>query len=352
MLSVIKTFFHYIYWGIRRPDLIWSLFRTWIIRPPKMIFLFGVPHHTNLGDNAQTYCIIKWIKLNYPDYCVRQFSLPTISESDYKNIRKYIRNKDMIFFHSGYHLTDLYNEESVYKRIITLFPEKQITVFPQTIHYENEVNLAETAKIFNTHGRIKLMCRDELSYKIAKCSFFNCELLLMPDIVTSLIGTMSFTSPRNGVLFCLRNDKEAYYTKEQLNSLIQSFRTFHTAITDTTLNVPVEIMKKQRESILINELGKYSRYKLIITDRYHGTIFSLIAGTPVIVLGTTDHKLSSGISWFPKNFSHHVFFANDLESAKRKAFEILSNTSSSLPKLSPYFKDNFYSNLKQVLEQQ
>ena len=34
----------------------------------KRILYFGIPMHTNLGDQAQKYCIRKWLKENYPDF--------------------------------------------------------------------------------------------------------------------------------------------------------------------------------------------------------------------------------------------------------------------------------------------
>ena len=44
------------------------LFRITIFRGRKMVFLFCSPFHPNMGDHAQTYCIQKWYKENYPDY--------------------------------------------------------------------------------------------------------------------------------------------------------------------------------------------------------------------------------------------------------------------------------------------
>lgn len=350
MLNLIKKILKSLYWGIRRPNLIWPYFLSWIIRPQKMIFLFGEPFHTNLGDNAQTFCIIKWLKENYPDYGIRTFNLPTINELDYHNLKRYMRKNDRIFMHSGYHITDLYNEISVYKRIIQLFPDKKIIFFPQTIHYNDLQKLSETAHIFNNHGNITLMCRDEESFRTAKSLFFNCNLMLMPDIVTTLIGSQSFTTDRRGILFCIRKDKEAFYSRKQISELRNSLSVYSTDITDTTLNIPIDQMAKQREKILMQELEKYSHFKLIITDRYHGTIFSIIAGTPVIVLRTKDHKLSSGINWFPENLSNYIYFANNLDEAKNKATEVLEKNFPYNKQLPRYFQEKFYANLRQVID--
>ena len=89
------------------------LSRITIFRKSKMIFLFGSPYHPNMGDQAQTYCIQKWYKENFPNYDMYILRLTTSTRSVLRMIRKYIRKDDMLVCHSGYHLTDLYEEQNV-----------------------------------------------------------------------------------------------------------------------------------------------------------------------------------------------------------------------------------------------
>ena len=103
--------------------------------------------------------------------------------------------------------------------------------------------------------------------------------------------------------------------------------------------------------ILSEIFEEYSKYEVVITDRYHGTIFSLIAATPVVVIGSTDHKLSSGVKWFPRNiFGDYITFANDLDEAYSKAIQMLQNSKKISHELPPYFKENYYDILKKRLE--
>ena len=115
-------------------------------------------------------------------------------------------------------------------------------------------------------------------------------------------------------------------------------------MTDTDSPLFYRTIQLHREEILNDKWNQFARYKVVITDRYHGTIFALIAGTPVIVLSSTDHKLSSGVTWFPKEFGKMVSFANDLDEAYKKAVN-LYNTDV-LPVLPAYFENNYYSKLK------
>lgn len=325
-----------------------SVYKIRFSRKEKMIYLFGSPGHSNMGDQAQTYCLVKWFSINYPDYGVYIFRLSESHDVLLKLVRKIIRPYDKIICHSGYHFTDLYHEQDVYCKLAKMFPERPIWIFPQTICYKDEKNLLKTAEIMNSHGNITLMARDNQSFETAKQYFNKCKLLLFPDIVTSLIGTKTFSHERDGVLFCFRNDKEAFYSESQIEGLRKKFGTIKTERTDTTLQIPTSYIIENREKVLNGQFDYYSKFKLIITDRYHGTIFSLIAGTPVIVLKTTDHKLSSGVKWFPEDFKDYIVYVENIDSVYDTSKEILSkNLTHQLP---PYFKQNYYDKLKNILE--
>lgn len=325
--------------------------KPYLIRPRRMAFLFGSPGHKNMGDQAQTYCIQKWLEANYPKYGLMIFTLNESTEKVYQLLRRYIRKKDLLICHSGYHITDLYDERLPYMELAKRFKDHRIIIFPQTVFFQDKNKLEENAKAFNEHGNLLLMCRDMVSFEEAKRHFNSCKLLLMPDIVTSLIGQFKYHGNRQGVLFCVRNDKEAFYSQEEINKLMLRFFGIQTKKTDTTLSeLDLGFIIHNREAVLKGLFEEYSRYKVVITDRYHGTIFSLIAGTPVVVLGSTDHKLSSGVQWFPEAFSDYVSFADNLDVAYDKAISLINRGDLSYY-LSPYFKEKYYDGLKSEIEQ-
>lgn len=319
----------------------------------RRIFLFGAPFHSNMGDQAQTLCSLLWFKKNYPEYEAYAFDTEYITNSDYKLlklIKEYIEPEDKIFLHSGYHITDLYMlEENMNRKVIELFDNNAITILPQTIlfKYENEKN--KTIEIYNKHKNLTILCRDDLSYETAKEMFTNCKLLKYPDIVTTLIGTKKFEHPRKGILLCMRNDREAFYSKADIEKLRAKLEKIDKIdITDTTIDLRAGYISKNREKVINNILNSYSNYKVIITDRYHGTIFSLISNTPVIVLSSTDHKLSSGVKWFPKSFKEYIRYMENIEDVPNYVQEIFKRNYNY--KLPNYFNEEYYDKLKSILE--
>lgn len=196
---------------------------------------------------------------------------------------------------------------------------------------------------FGNKSNLTLLCRDEVSYNYAKEMLGTTRLLLYPDIVTSLIGTREYKNPRDGVLFCMRDDIEAFYSPADIDSLMQRFGNIRKEKVDTTLQITEKEMRLHRDSLINAMIEKVSTFEVVVTDRYHGTIFSAIASTPVVVINSADHKLSSGVKWFPKEFGLNVQFANSLEEAYQKTSLILEGKEHM--DNPPYFKENYWDKL-------
>lgn len=325
----------------RRCARFWMKYAIWWRKPT--VFLFGVPYHSNLGDQAQTFCILQWIKKHLPKHQVCITMLTTYTERRLRIIRRVFKKGDILLCHSGYHMTDLYKEKDVYEALTRIFPDTQVRIMPQTFYFQKEENAINCARIFNQHGKSTILCRDELSYQMAKKLFSACKLHLYPDIVTSLIGRfpVTFSEKRDGILFCMRNDKEALYSKEDVAQIRARLeKHYHTDLSDTTVDMPAKYISANRQDVLARTFAEMARYRIIITDRYHGTIFALIANTPVIVVNSADHKLSSGVRWFPDSFKQHVFFASSMDEVADMVTRIM-NSPHPAP-LPPYFDEKYY----------
>ncbi len=252
----------------------------------------------------------------------------------------------MVMLHSGYHMTDLYMWEELLNRYaVQSFRDRPILAFPQTIFYQREEELKKAEEIYNSHPDFTVMCRDEVSYAFAQTHFPKCKLLLMPDIVTTMIGKYDFGGTRDGILLCKRNDKESRFSSEEMDALVERLGKFgRVDVTDTTVPDSWATINKNLKEYLENVWRRYAKYKVVITDRYHGTIFSLIANTPVVVIPSTDHKLSSGVKWFPDSFRDYVCYAPTFDDAVREVRRICSATNLN-HRLPRYFGEKYYDGL-------
>lgn len=320
-------------------------------------YLIGSPFHENLGDHAQTLCTREWIQENYPGYDVAILDSRSASRDDFSLIRRIaetIQERDLVFLHSGYHVTDLYPIElGLQLAVVSHLRDNDIVALPQTIHFNDPAVLDEVATAFNEHGRVTVLCRDNSSFETAQQRFTGCRLLLYPDIVTRRIGRTAGAgaAERSGIQLCLRQDVESVYVASgQVPELERALSAIApTTITDTNSDLSPLHIRLRLKRVLFAEWKKFGRHRVTVTDRYHGVIFSLIAGTPVVALGTTDHKLRSGISWFPAElFGNHIAFAENIDDAVSRAAEF--HRVDPGPALPRYFEQNFFSRLKPELE--
>ena len=319
------------------------------------VLLIAAPTNTNLGDQAQLYCTLEWIRSRYRKYAIVRIPSDSLHEGSspyglmalydiafaiiFAALKLFVSKKDIIIGHSGYFFVDHHGGWPKFLRMMTLLPHNKFIIFPQTVNFYSPYIKNIVSQGFDKNPNLTLLCRDAVSYDKARDMFPHIEIKLYPDIVTSLIGTMTFDYQRKGILFCMRRDVERYYTPEDIQALRDRF-TESTEITDTTIYVSMHEMEHHREELVRHKIDDFAHYKLIITDRYHGTIFSQIASTPVIVLASADHKLVSGVNWFPKEgLSKYVHYASNLDEAYTMAEGILKDTTFKYHHSSTYFEE-------------
>lgn len=312
------------------------------------IFYIGAPSHPNLGDQAQNYCIRRLLKNEYPNAEIVEFEdadFTFYSKKLFNRLKEVVLPNNLIVFQSGYCTTDKYLiSERMHRNMIQHLPNNQLLFFPQTVKFYSKFEEKKTMRIYNQHQHITFLSRDKTSYETALKMFPNANVKLFPDVVTSLIGFRKYSDARNDVLFCMRDDREQFYNETEIKELEQKVKSafnLNVDYADTTIKIDETYLKENLEKVLFDEFDMFSKYQLIITDRYHGTIFSLISGTPVIVLGSTDHKLKSGVDWFKDVYPGYIYFANNLEEAYQYANKILA-TEFKYKTLDDYFMKEYY----------
>lgn len=319
----------------------------------KRIWYFCVPTHSNLGDQAQACCIEKYFRKFFSDHIVFKLSnnaFDFYEEKILMILKEKIKETDLIFFQSGYTFTGIHPYENMHRKIVENFPYNKIVFLPQTVKFKNQKILENVQNFYGKYDNIYFFARDKISYDIYKSIFpEHRNVHCFPDIVTTEIGNYDFNNnERNGILLCVRNDVEKLYSfqeislfKEKLQKIAKIFLTDTNS--ETKENSLKEYWKKIEETI-----DDYAQYQVIITDRYHGTIFALIANTPVIILKTTDHKVVTGADWFEGVYEDYVYVVNDLEEASQVAQQIV--TGFEYRKLPSYFKEKYYDRLKDIIE--
>jgi len=281
-------------------------------RKKKIIYVITPPPKLrNIGDHAQVLGIKKWFNDHFPEYLILEFDKDQTTR--YINTIKLITSKDdLIFLHSGGNLGDrgLWSERAR-RSVIQKFPENTIISLPQTIYFsdtdkgKDELNISK--KIYNSHKDLTIIARDEHSFKFAQEYFPSCKTFCCPDFVLYLNKFQR--QKREKVLVCLRNDTESILDRNDRGNIITYIENLGEKyeLYDTTIEH--DILPEAREKEFDKAIKLFSSRKIVITDRFHGIIFSVISKTPCIALNTIDHKITDSVKWFKD--LNYIFFTDN-----------------------------------------
>ncbi len=320
----------------------------------RKIWYFGIPPEANVGDQAQVVCILKFLKKYYPEYHIYTYFSKDLNQDNaffLKLLKKYhrITKNDKICFQSGYDVTDIGIEwngspEIMHRNVVAMFPDIPTVMMPQTINFVSKNQMKISGEIYGKHTKLIFYTRGKRSFEFAKKMMPNVNLINSPDIVTTMIGDKVYEYERNGILLVKRAyDHQSQYSKEEIEKVDKVLNEIEpTDKLDTTIIAPPSDFYEKREEILEQMLDRFAHYKVIVTDRYHGVIFAMITGTPVVVLKTAIHKVGDGVDMFRgvADFDNYIFVCDRLENLKEIVMNAINKGCNKNPSI--YFKENFF----------
>ncbi len=278
----------------------------------KCIFLIGSPLHGNIGDHAISIAERKLLE-NIDEKQI--IEIPgEYYNLGYDKIKNKVKKEDIIIITGGGFIGSLWlNEENMVRHIISHFMENRIIIMPQTIFFEkNELGKKElniSKAIYESHPDLWIFVREEKSFNFCKENFNKIEnVFLVPDIVMYLDYQLP-QDKREGVLFCIRKDKEKVLDTNKINDLTNIIKSINLQIKETTTVLKKRISLKQRQYIFENKLLEFKKSRLVITDRLHGMIFAAITATPCIAMDNLSGKVRGVYEWL-KNIEYIKFIEN------------------------------------------
>ena len=271
-------------YDVLRDEKLTNLFFT------KKIILIGTSEHSNIGDAAITFGEYEFIRKHFSDYKSIEISTYEFNDTLYY-LENIINEDDLIFLQGGGNLGNKYmNEENVRRTVIESFPNNKIVILPQTIYFTDDTELEKSKAIYNVHSNLTIFTRGNISLKFAKKHFLNAKCYESLDSALNL--NFNFGYNRSGILCCIRDlNDESGLDKKTYNQIFDIVRKFDQNYDFTNNLWNTDIRKDQRNYVVYEQLKNFARHKLIITDRLHGLIFSLITNTPCIVISSYNYKL-------------------------------------------------------------
>ncbi len=264
------------------------------------LFLIGTPEYENVGDHAIAVAEKQYLGKELADY-----SLIEVTENEavlhLRELKKYIQSTDIILLQGGGNMGSEYpDQEMIRKHVIKAFPDNKTVVFPQSVFFSdkpiNHFRKKEMRSYYSGHINLLLCARERRSYEIMLENFEECKIALMPDMAFRLQSAAK-ASKRNGVLICLRSDKESILSwddKAKINCICRQ-RFNNVSESDTCIDYRVK--KENREKILDQIVMRFRSSELVVTDRLHGMILAAVTETPCVAFSNSNHKIVESFEW-------------------------------------------------------
>lgn len=252
------------------------------------------PLYASYGDQAITFAEKEYLKCKY-----NNSEIITIYEPDCLKALESgsfcFSEDDVFFFQGGGNFGSLYPETEICRqRLITLLGDQNITLFPQSVYFDSSafsMELLKKSVEVYSRNNIKLIAREQQSYSFFKEHYPKATCALSFDMVIAMKSCFDITKgrKRSGIILSLRNDKEKYITPNM--SELNSCLTKYGRVSYVDMFVKDAIISESEQYRFVHKmLDIISSSELVITDRLHGMIFSLITKTPCIVFDNIYNK--------------------------------------------------------------
>ena len=314
----------------------------------KCIYLLNIPSHGNLGDHLLSIAEQQFFKDYFPQYKLVLISSADLYFSISISLRQ-VKSNDVLCITGGGFLGSLYAEEQRFFKILRKFPNNKVIVLPQTIYYEDtskgRMMLSKAVKQYAKHKHLYVIARDKKSYDLLAETLMKDRkehIAFTPDLALYLKFCNSHKG--EGVLWCLRNDNEVNVCNKriilQLQKDVSSFG-LKERYTDTYVNYPISISMEETE--VKKKIEEISKAKIVITDRLHGMIYSVITGTPVIVMDNISGKVKQVYDQWIKHIPY-IRFIDNLQNSKTYIEELLKINKTD------YLKEGVISKYKPIID--
>ena len=291
----------------------------------KKVVLIGTSEHSNIGDAAITLGEYEFFRKYFSEY-----KLVEVSTYEFNDNISYLENiinpDDLIFLQGGGNLGNKYIvEENLRRKVIETFANNKIVILPQTIYFDESENAQKELKIsqdiYNRHSNLIILTRGNISLDFAKKYFYNSKAYETLD--SALNMNFNYNYNKEGILCCIRDlSDESGLNKKLYNSIFDVVKKYDSNYSYTNNLYETDIRKGIKNTVVYEQFKKFSKHKLIITDRLHGLIFSLITNTPCIVISSYNYKLNEFYDQI-KNNKYVRFIDKDIDSLEKNIKELL-----------------------------
>ena len=288
----------------------------------KKAILVGLSDNENKGDSAITtgeFEALKKLRIDVVYYCsIRSCGNFSKAKTVVSNV-----TEPVVVLTSGGGDTCIWKIPCQRReKLVQAFPDREILVFPQSVKFDNIKAMKAHAAAMK-HPNITYLFRDHQSYNIFVDSglFQYKKAVLCPDAAIQIGMKQPPVEPTHDIVWLKRKDSESQYSN------MPKFPSNLSIIVEDWMDIKSPRGKDIKETAynkFMDGLKFLSRGKVIISDRLHAHILSVLLGKPNVMLDNSYKKVSSfHMTWTPS--VDNVLLASNTTDALEKAQYLLRN---------------------------
>ncbi len=310
-----------------------------LIPEDSKVALLDYPHHTNVGDSL--------IWLGEVAYLSKRGISPgyvcDINNYDKANLKKSLNNDNpVILFHGGGNFGTLWPQFQEFRmRVLEDFAGVPVIQLPQSIYFDDAVQLQQTAQMICAHGKFTILTRDKPSFDLAY-RHFDCDVRMCPDMAFFIGPVRSRIIPRFDRFILSRTDKEKksgwHDTLDHVfhgltvdiddwldssvleNNLgrIESRTTLLRKHFDQDNRLLLRLWNQLARARMTRGVSKLQRGRVVIGDRLHAHILCVLLDKPHVLIDNFYNKLGNFHHAWTKPY-HNVKLVNNIDEALEAA---------------------------------
>ncbi|XP_059171950.1 uncharacterized protein LOC131952989 [Physella acuta] len=240
----------------------------------------------------------------------------------------------VILMQGGGNLVGYPYMDTVRETILNQFPNHKTILFSQSIWLfpDSNKSLENCQKIYSNRSNLYMFIRDKQSLQIAQNNFKGVKIILAPDMAFGLGHVPRSMPPYYDIVWLRRSDTES--SRYILPEFPKNISVLVSDWLDWKTN---EGRRDMETSFIIAESGLsfLQRGRIVVTDRLHGHILSILMDTPHVLIDNPPYfKLSS----FDKTWTsglENTKLVNTGQEALNEALLMLQKYNATLPVVGP-----------------
>ena len=233
-----------------------------------------------------------------------------ITNVDFLRLKSLPPNAVLVFSGGG-NFGDLYAQHQQFRAGVTAAQlHRRIIFMPQSVMFEEEGRLRETAKVLSLHPDLHVMARDKRSFRLLKASLphAHCHLHIdsafaLQPVIDEIVARLH-VKPKLATLHLLRHDREAREQMTDRAGAVDWAKADDLAAHAATAPKPFATAGKfftskfdeQSWRLLWAATHLFAGAKTIVTDRLHGHILALMMRKKHVLLDNSYGKNSQFVS--------------------------------------------------------